>query len=121
MLRIVNKIVEGKRLEIDRSHFENSTFRNCELVFSGENTSMTWNGCEFDGGDLVLIGSAASTAKFLDLWNKISGAEGKRMEPILQEVERCAKAEAWAEAKAYYSWRGRLARLFRRAGGKANE
>ena len=56
-------------IQMDGHHFENCTFTNCILAYSGGDFS--WLNCSFDRCQLRFIGSAQKTINFLKAFGMV--------------------------------------------------
>ena len=78
MMRNKSNTYVNMIVDLDGNYFENCTFQNCTIRFSG-NDLFSLVGCKFESCKWTLDGPAANTIQFLRLMYKDMGEFGKQM------------------------------------------
>lgn len=78
MIRIKGNTFESAIIKLDGMHYENCTFKKCDIRFGGT-APFGLVGCTFDSCKWTLEGPASNTIEFLRLMYKDMGDFGKQM------------------------------------------
>ncbi len=78
MIQNKNNTYSGVRVQLDNQSYENCTFTNCIIEYSGEGP-ISLVGCNFSGSQWVFSGSAQNTINFMQIMYHNMGDFGKKM------------------------------------------